>query len=123
MITVAPSSDKAFINDCFKKSGLSVDDNSGVVVAKSGDEVLGFCLYKLYEKGITVLHIEPKDDLPLADGILRSTLNVAAIRSAMDARYEGKDNEELFEKLGFILDEKEKKLDIDKLFKGCGCHS
>ena len=123
MITVAPINDKELINAYFKKSDRDTDEYSGAVVAKSGDEVLGYCIYELYEKGITILGIEPDNDLPLADGILRSALHVAALRSAMDARYESENNEELFEKLGFILDRKEKKLNIDKLFKGCSCHS
>lgn len=121
MITVAPISDKSEVSAYFEKAGLEAGGNSGCVAARSGGEVLGFCLYELYEKGITVRFITPKDDFPLADGILRSTLYMAAMRSAMDARYEGQENEKLFEKLGFILDKGNKKLDIDKLFRGCNC--
>ena len=121
MITVSPLNDKEKIAVFFKKAGVDIRENAGCVAAKSGDEVLGFCLYTLTEKGITVLYIEPKDDLPLADGILRSTLHVAASRSAMDARYSGEENGELFSKLGFVLDKADKKLDIDKLFRGCNC--
>ena len=120
MITVAPLSDREKIKDFFDKAGIETNEYSGAVVAKTGEEVSGFCLYELYEKGITILHIYPKDDLPLADGILRSALNIAALRSAMDARYEN--DEELYDKLGFILDRKDKKLDIDKLFRGCACN-
>lgn len=121
MITVSPIEDKCKVQKYFKKTNIEMNDTSGCVAAKSGNEVLGFCLYELNEKGIKILYIEPKEDLLLADGILRSTLHVAASRSAMDARYEGKENEELFSKLSFILDKNEKKLDIDKLFRGCGC--
>ena len=120
MITVAPLNDKKEISEFFKKAGYDYDENSGCVLASAGKETLGFCLYRLYSKGITVLCITPEDDLPLADGILRATLHVAAERSAMDARYDGK-CEVLFDKLGFILDKNEKKLDIDRLFRGCGC--
>lgn len=122
MIKIAPISGKQEVKNFFDKADLGMNKNSGCVVAKSGEEVLGFCLYELYSKGITVLYIEPKDDLGLADGILRSTLHVAAHHSAMDARYEGEENEGLFAKLGFILDKNNKKLDIDKLFRGCHCH-
>ena len=121
MITVAPVGEKQEIKSRFEKAGLDFNENSGCVTAKCGDEVLGFCLYYLTQKGITVLYIEPKDDLSLADGILRSTLHVAASRSAMDARFEGEQNEALFSKLGFVLDKADKKLDIDKLFRGCNC--
>lgn len=121
MITVAPIGDREEIRSFFYKAGVAPGDNAGCVCAKSSGEVLGFCLYDLTDKGITVLYIEPKDDLPLADGILRSALHVAASRSAMDARYEGDENGELFVKLGFVLDKNTKRLDIDKLFRGCGC--
>lgn len=123
MIKISPIDDRQEVKSLFEKADLEISENSGCVVARSGEEVLGFCLYELYRKGITVLYIEPKDDLGLADGILRSTLYVAAQRSAMDARYEGEENESLFAKLGFILDKNDKKLDIDKLFRGCHCHN
>lgn len=121
MITIAPLGDKSEITAFFKRAEEAENENSGCVAAKCGEEILGFCLYDLTDKGITVRYIEPKDDLGLADGILRSTLHVAASRSAMDARYIGTDNEVLFSKLGFILDKADKKLDIDKLFRGCNC--
>ena len=57
----------------------------------------------------------------LADGLLRSTLHVAAERSVLNAFYEGADTERLCEKLGFILNRDEKRLDTDKLFKSCCC--
>lgn len=121
MITITPLGDKNSIEELFRNNGIDTNEYSGAVVAKSGEEVLGFCLYELYKTGITILHIFPKDDLPLADGILRSALNIAALRGALDARYVKDDA--LFRKLGFILNEKDKKLDIDKLFRGCGSHT
>ncbi|MBR4910623.1 MAG: hypothetical protein IKZ47_04805 [Clostridia bacterium] len=121
MISVAPLTDKTEIASFYKTANLEPAESAGCVVARSGEEVLGFCLYDLYEKGITVRYITPRDDLSLADGILRSALHVAASRSAMDARYEGEENEILFSKLGFVLDKNDRKLDIDKLFRGCGC--
>ena len=83
MITVAPVKDKDEINSYYEKVGIKPNDESGCVVAGSGEEVLGFCLYTLTVKGITVLYITPQDDLSMADGILRSALHVAASRSAM----------------------------------------
>ena len=120
MITVAPVKDENEIKEYYKKAGINADDCAGCVAAKSGGAVLGFCLYTLTEKGITVLFVAPDDDLSLADGILRSALHVAASRGAMDARYEGEKTEVLLSKLGFILDKNSKKVDIDKLFCGCG---
>lgn len=121
MITVSPQKDKSVVAELFSENGLLVSDFSSAVVAKCGDEVLGFCLYDLDDKKITVHKISPEEDIMLADGILRSALHVAAERSIMNAHYSEYAPEELFEKLEFIKSSSEKSLDIDKLFGGCGC--
>ena len=69
-------------------------------------------------KKITVNYIEPQADLGLADGILRSTLHVAAERSIMNAFYGG-NIEEIIKNLNFVKNVEEKTLDIDKLFSSC----
>ena len=119
MLTLKVPQTKEEIKSLYEKNNIAFGDNSSAVVARSKDEVLGYCLFELYEKGITILYIEPTDDLMLADGILRSALHVAAERSAMDARYAETADESLFERLFFIKNKQERKLDIDKLFGGC----
>lgn len=121
MISVIPVKDKKEIEDIFKSRGFEVTENSGAVLAKSGNELLGSCLYYLDQKSIVILSVEPKEDLMLADGILRSALHVAAERSAMDAFYNDASDEGFYQKLGFIKSKEEKRLDIDKLFGGCCC--
>lgn len=119
MITVLPCSSAEEIAEIFGKFGFTPTENSGCVTAKDKDEVLGYCLYELYEKGITILDLTPRDDIMLADGILRSALHVAATISAMDARYAESAPEELFTKLGFVKNADERTLNIDLLFGGC----
>lgn len=119
MITLAPSGDKNKINRLFLENGLDFSDSSGCVMAECDGEVLGFCLYDLDIKGIVVYKIVPENDLSLADGILRSTLHVAAERSIMNAYYSGEEIEKLCDKLDFIKDRVEKRLKIDKLFESC----
>ena len=121
MITVSPLKDTKEIHCVFAENGYEFTENSGAVLAKDKEIILGFSLYYLDPKGITILCVEPKEDIMLADGILRSALHVAATKSAMDAKYEGETYEELYEKLGFIKDKNAKTLDIDKLFGGCNC--
>lgn len=120
MISVLPIEDKEKIKKLFDENNLEFNGDSNGVEAKDKDEVLGYCLFYLDTKRITVLCVKPENDLPLADGILRSALHVAAERSIMDARYTD-DFEPLFEKLSFIKNKSEKTLNIDKLFGGCGC--
>ncbi len=118
MITVKPiSGDELAV--AFGEAELELNEFSGCVAACDGDEILGKCLYYLYEKGITVCTLSPLDDLALADGILRSALHVAACRSAMDARYSEGAPEATFRALGFIKNADERTLDIDRLFGGC----
>mgnify|MGYP000109751889 CR=1 FL=1 len=119
MIALAPISDKNEINRLFLENGLEFTEFSGCVKAKCGEEVLGFCLYSLDKSGIVIYKIVPENDLKLADGILRSTLHVAAERSIMNAFYSGGDIEKLCEKLGFIKDRAEKRLNINRLFESC----
>lgn len=119
MIALSPISDKSEINRMFLENGLEFTEFSGCVKAKCGEEVLGFCLYDLDKNGIVIYKIIPENDLMLADGILRSTLHVAAERSIMNAFYSGEDTESLCDKLGFIVDRVEKRLNINKLFESC----
>jgi hypothetical protein len=122
MLTLAPMADKAEIENIFREKRMASSEFSGCVTAKNGDEVLGLCLYELTYKKITVQYIEPLNDIPLADGILRSTLHVAAERSVMNAFYADTLPEDFLKKIGFIKDAEQKSLDIDKLFKSCsGC--
>ena len=71
---------------------------------------------------MTVFAVEPQGDVPLADGILRSALHVAAENFVLDAFYDNCAPVELFRLLAFIKNEDEKRLNIDKLFGGCNCH-
>lgn len=121
MITVSPEKDREIVKKLFLDNGLQFNEFSSCVIARFGEEVLGFCLYELDSKTITVHKVSPNDDIMLADGILRSALHVAAERSIMDARYSNLADEELFLKLQFVKDKEAKTLDIDKLFGGCGC--
>lgn len=123
MISVLPCYDENTIKTLFKKHGLATDEFSGCVIARTGLEgdTIGYSLYRLDKKSITVLAVEPQGDVPLADGILRSALHVAAEKFVLDAFYTDTSPVSLFEKLGFIKNADEKRLNIDKLFGGCNC--
>ncbi len=121
MISVLPIKDLELLKSLFQTESLTWNENAAGVRACNGDEVLGYCLFDLTEKGILIRALKPQDDAPLADGILRSALHVAAERSAMDARYADTAPERLLKSLGFVLPDEDHRLDIDKLFGGCGC--
>ncbi len=121
MISVLPEKNKDKIKEIFGENGLSYNEKSGGVFATLGSEVLGYCLYYLDDKSMTVLKLYPQDDLMLADGILRSALHISAEHFVMDARYSEEMDETVFARLCFIKDRKNRTLDIDKLFGGCSC--
>lgn len=123
MISVLPSKDKEEIYALFNKHNLETDEFSGCVIARMGETVLGYCLYRLDNKTITVFAVEPQADIMLADGILRSALHVAAENFVLDAYYNDNAPIDLFKKLDFIKNADEKRLNIDKLFGGCNCHN
>ena len=122
MISVLPCHDKEQIEQLFKKHNLTLCESSSCVIATEKQEVLGYCLYNLDKEKMVVFAVEPQGDIPLADGILRSALHVAAENFVLDAFYDDCAPIELFSLLGFIKNEQEKRLNIDKLFGGCNCH-
>ena len=121
MISVLPCRDKQKVTELFAKHGIETDESSGCVIASQKDDTLGYCLYRLTSKSMTVFVVEPSNDIPLADGILRSALHVAAENFVLDAFYDDCAPVELFKLLDFIKNQDEKRLNIDKLFGGCTC--
>lgn len=122
MIYLGPVKDKEKIKELFYTHNLSLSEYSGCVAAQDGEAVLGYCLYDLDKEKMTLHYLEPLNDLAFADGILRSTLHVAAERSIMNAFYSETAPEDVFKKLLFVKNSDEKSLNIDKLFESCcGC--
>jgi len=119
MIELRPLEENDKIKKFYDNINFPCNEFSGVVVATEREKQIGFCLYDLTDKKMVIKKIEPIADIPLADGILRSTLHVAAERSIMDTFYEGEELEKLCEKLNFIKSKEEKSLKIDKLFSSC----
>lgn len=118
MISLAPVKDKSTIVKMFKDNSVEYGENSGCLTAVGPDGLMGYSLYSLDSEKMVIYKIFPESDLPLADGILRSTLHIAAQRSVMDT-YCTEDTEQLCEKLGFIKDRTSLRLDIDRLFSDC----
>ena len=118
MISLAPVKDKSVIIKMFKDNSVEYGENSGCLTAVGHDGLMGYSLYSLDSERMIVYKIFPESDLPLADGILRSTLHIATQRSVMNT-YSTEDTKQLCEKLGFIKDRASSLLDIDRLFSNC----
>lgn len=121
MISVLSCHNKDIIAELFNKHNIKIDNNSGCVIASEKEKMIGYCLYSLSAKCMVVFEVQPRDDISLADGILRSALHVAAENFVLDIFYNDSAPIELFRTLNFIKNEDEKRLNIDKLFGGCNC--
>lgn len=106
----------------YKKEGLQINENSLCLCAKNKEEVLGYSLFDIEDKKMVIRAIEPQNDLMLLDGVLRSTLHIAASRNVTEATWGDNAPEKIFKTLGFVT--KENTLNITKLYenKCCGCN-
>lgn len=119
MIQVSPLKTEDEIKAFFESKNIEYSFCAGVTVAKSDDEELGYCAYYLEKDKITVIKIEPQNDIMLADGILRSALHIADNRGIEAAYFTDDSYFSLFNKLDFIKNEQEKSLKIEKLHESC----
>lgn len=121
MITVFPEKDIKAVEEYYKKAGFTFCEDSAAVTARSDDQLLGYCIFDI-EKDTVILHdIEPKDDILLFDGILRSALHVAAGKFIFKAKYDNEKLEPMLRQLDFIIDAQKRTVNMDKLFGGCSC--
>lgn len=119
MLTVLPVNNSDELREIFNASGFAYNSQSGCVVAQNGSEILGKCLYYITEDNITIITLEPHDDIMLADGVLRSALHVADFRGITQAYYLDSAPVALLKTLGFIKNIAEKTLAIEKLHESC----
>ena len=121
MVTLSVLKDKEKTARLFSEKGIEQNENSLCLVAFDGNNDLGISLFDITKDKAIIKYIEPLNDVSLADGILRSTLHIAAERFVMNVFYDSETvPEDFFEKLGFIKDKQEKRLNMDKLFMSCG---
>ncbi len=120
MITLKTVETKDEAKFFFEKENLEFNKFSDCLCAKDKDKVLGYCLFDVKDDKMTVRAIEPQNDLMLLDGVLRSTLHIAASRNLTEAVCADKAPEKIFKTLGFLKEEN--KLNIAKLYEsGCSC--
>ncbi len=121
MLTVLPEKDDKKTEELFLSAELDFGEGCRCVTARNGDEILGYCLFKIENDAVYILYITPQDDILLSDGILRSALFFASRQFVFKAFYGEKTPDELFSKLGFVKNSAERSLDMDMLFKDCSC--
>lgn len=122
MIQIYPLQEKVEIKLLFEKNSKEYNHNSCAMVAMEDRQQLGYCLFDLTENEIIIKALAPTNDLPLADGILRSALHMALVRGINSAKYSERAPVDVFRKLNFIENEDTKSLNIKNLLSACpGC--
>ena len=102
------------------EQGLEFNDNSSGLYAKDGEEIIGYCLFDIDATEMNIRAISPQNDLMLLDGIIRSTLHIAASRNIEKAIYSENTPEKILKTLGFVKEQNS--LNINKLFENkCSC--
>lgn len=119
MIEIHPLRDKYKLSQLYKENDIALTKDSMAIVASDKEEILGFCLFDLISKEGFVHHISPIDDIPFADGLLRSALHVCVENGVQDVFYTAKAPEKMFETLKFIKNAEKRELDVTRLFTSC----
>lgn len=118
MISVKLNTDKEIIAPIYKKEGADLKENSAAVIAKDGENILGYCIFEIRKKDILIEKIVPENDIPLADGLIRSAVFSMIQRGITEAFY-SEAAEEVIKKTGFVKDLKSRSVSTEKLFISC----
>ncbi len=119
MLEILVCNDKNETLNLYKAKNINFTENCFAIRAMLGDECIGYALFSIDLEKETVFAVEPKEDRMLADGLLRSALHVGCERGIKDAFYSLTEYEELYSKINFIENKKEKRLKLQNLFTDC----
>ena len=119
MIKILPLISEVELKKLYNNSNIDFSSSSCAVVATEGDKRIGYCLFETADDSITIIALEPDNDLLLADGILRSALHVGVERGLDKAYYSENAPISAFKKLSFIKNAENNELDVSKLFSSC----
>lgn len=119
MIEIKVCEDINVTEEYFKLNNIPFNNKSFLIRAMCKDKLLGYSLFEIDDKNITVLALSPEDDRLIADGILRSTLHVGTERGVTAAFYGNKVSEKLLTDINFLEDKETFKLKLQNLFSHC----
>ncbi len=111
--------EKAQAESLYKENNLKFKEKSEAMVLVDKGEILGFCLFFIDGGKITIEAINPENDIMICDGVLRSSLFIAANRGIMEAERTNNVSGSIIKKLGFSENEQNHSIDITNLFSSC----
>lgn len=119
MVEIYPLRDKEKLSELYNDLHIPFNDRSIAIIARDSDEILGKCLFDMFDEYIVIHTIIPDDDPYFADGLLRSAIHVGVENGKIKAYYSENAREKLFESLKFIKNAETRELDVNKLFSSC----
>lgn len=122
MLEIKIVTDRTAVAEICAGCGIFDIERLNVMAAFDSGRVIAFTVFTMDRHSLTIERIEPQDDLPLADGMVRSTLHIAAERGLEKAYYTDSVDEEFLKRFRFVKNAQQKELDIGILFTDCGCH-
>ena len=121
MLEIKIAGDCALVKELCEKNGLSACDSRFVMAATDKGEVIAYTVFSLLNDSLYLERVVPLDDPLMADGMIRSTLHVAAERGLAEAFYTDGVDETVLKRFRFVKDSERKTLDVGILFTDCCC--
>ena len=119
MIEVLKVLDADVIKKAYIAKNIDYKDGDMLICATENNSTIGQIMFSNSNEAITLKFAEPKNDILLLDGLVRSMLHYASENCIQKAYYlETAPIEQLF-KLGFIENEEEKQLKMLGLLGCC----
>ena len=104
MIEVLKVSDKNVIKDTYIAKNIDYNDGDMLICATENNNVIGHILFSCTNDAVVLKYAEPKEDILLLDGLIRSMLHYASENCIKSAFYADTAPVEQLAKLRFIDD-------------------
>lgn len=119
MIEVLKTEDKDLIKETYSAKNIEYNDGDMLISATENGVIIGQILFSATDKEIILKYAEPKEDILLLDGLVRSMLHFASENCIEKAFYTDSAPIEQLNKLRFIDDLDNKSLKMLGLLGSC----
>lgn len=102
MLEIKIENNIEIIKNTYKEKGITYNNKDKLILAKDKNEVLGCVLFSVINNNIYLKYAEPKEDIMLLDGLVRSMLHYASENLIQNAYFEDTSPIEQLKKLNFI---------------------
>ena len=119
MIEVLKIENTDVIKETYFAKNIEYNEGDMIICATENGDVIGQVLFSSTSKEITLKYAEPKEDILLLDGLIRSMLHYASENCIENAFYTDTAPIEQLNKLRFIEDMNNKSLKMLGLLGSC----